>query len=135
MADPDNIQPIPLGMFTIVRQPVGLRRRESTTNSGDDQGDNNGPRRDSAAFIEPENPTVSDQRYRRNSRATLVGDHTGIYWRTPAKMVFFFFVGLAGSIAHHVYYSIRNGDLAQNRLDQEWALRFVYLVHLRKEAR
>jgi hypothetical protein len=85
-----------------------------------ERADNNERRNDSVS-IQPEVPCAAtsirerDQWPRNDSLTPTVATvdeehHRGIYWHTPAMMVLFFMFGLACSIAHHVFYSMRNGD-------------------------
>ena len=129
-ASPDEIAMTPF-------LPAESRSTNVEDEDDDEEQEDDGWKRDSISFIKPkglETGTVVtvkevEHRHRKNSQApTLVGDHTGIYWRTPAKMISFFFFGLVCSIAHHVYYSTRDGGLVPSQVDQQWALRFVDLL-------
>lgn len=47
----------------------------------------------------------------------------GIHWYSPALMVGLFLLGIASSIAHHLFYqSLHNTDV-ESSLSQEWAIR------------
>jgi hypothetical protein len=128
-ASPDDISMAPL-------TPTGTASRVPSAN-GQGEEHENSRRSDSVSFIKSEGPktatvvTVAQmhERSRKNSQApTLAGDHRGVYWPTPAKMISFFFFGLVCCIAHHVYYSIRNGGQVLSQVDQQWALRSVDLL-------
>jgi len=129
-ASPDNIAMAPL-------TPTGTASRVPSANGQGEEGHENGQRSDSVSFIKSEGlktatvVTVAQmhKRSRKNSQApTLAGDHRGIYWPTPAKMISFFSLGLVCCAAHHVYYSKRNGGQVLSQVDQQWALRSVDLL-------
>jgi hypothetical protein len=138
MAVAATLQPASLDDITMAPStPAGTASRAPSANAQGEEDHDNSRRDNSVSFIKSGGPktaaivTVDNvpQRPRKNSQVpTLTDNHKGIYWPTPATMIFFFFFGLVCCIAHHVYYNTRNGGQVLSQGDQQWALRSVDLL-------
>lgn len=138
MAVVATLQPASLDDITMAPStPAGTASRAPSANAQGEEEHGNSQRDNSVSFIKPRGPKTTaivtvynvPQRPRKMSRApTLTDNHKGIYWPTPAKMFSFFFFGMVCCIAHHVYYSTRNGGQVLSQGDQQWALRSVDLL-------
>jgi hypothetical protein len=99
--------------------PLTQQQDDSSFSSSSTDHNSNSPR---TAFP----PLLTEHEIVKSPQCGEEGRHHGMYWRLPLTMLSLFFLGLATSIGHHLYYAQLEGLEVGNGNDQQWALRFVW---------